>query len=74
MNQRDVPITREQVQRWIDSWDGQGTLEDHVRSEVDALDLPDPTVNTFAHDSLPDTMPLADFILLDLPSYAHSAN
>jgi len=73
MNQRDIPITREQVQGWIDSWDKTGTIEDHIRAEVEALKLPDDQVNTFTHDSLPDTMPIADFIIEDLPSYVVSS-
>lgn len=69
MNQRDIPITRAQVQAWINAWNRKGKLEDYIRGKIVALNLTDTNVNTYAHDSLPDTMPIADFIILDLPSY-----
>jgi hypothetical protein len=71
---RDVPITREQVQGWINDWAAQpkqdrGKLKTYIRRQVDDLNLPDPMVNTFGHDTLGDSMNIGDFIVLDLDSY-----
>lgn len=72
---REVPVTREMVYKWITGWKlskQDKTLEDWIRAKVDALGLPDPVVNTVGHENLPDEMPLADFIILDLVSYSNA--
>jgi hypothetical protein len=76
---RDVPITRAQVQEWIDLWqrtsnESRPRLGEYIRGQIDALDLPDAVVVTQAHDYLGEETPVVDMILDDLPSYGVSAD
>jgi len=72
---KDIPITRADVQGWIEEWKdldhaSDATLEDWIRGKVAELELGDPMVNTFAHEFMPDETHVADMIIADLESYA----
>lgn len=70
---RDIPVTREMVQQWIEEWDESNkseTLEGWIRRQIKELNLSDNTVDTSGHDNLSDETSLADFILMDIGSYA----
>lgn len=62
---RDVGITRETVQGWVDEWnqDQQGTLEEFVRAKLEPINHPDTQMEGDEQVSV------ADKIIADLPSY-----
>ena len=72
----DIPITREMVIKWINTWKKsrsktKGTIQDYIRKQVDALELGDPMVNTDVEgrDEFQEETHAADLIIADLPSY-----
>lgn len=78
---RDIPITRDMVYQWISSWKGlttKGQTKDDfptwMGKKINEMNLPDPFVNTSGHDTLPEQMPIADFLALDLDSYSNYAS
>lgn len=75
MTARDVPVTREDVYNWIEEWNRDGgdtALGQWIMDKVTALNLPDPMVDVSGHDMPGDEIPLADLIIMDLPSYTNA--
>lgn len=74
MKPRDVPVTRADVQAWLDQYQGQKKptkkMRDHLITKLQALGLDTVDVDTHDHQDLKDTTPLVDMILMDLDSYA----
>lgn len=72
---RDIPITRTDVQGWLDTWKKsrskkKGTKEEYVRARIAELKLPDEMVDTSGHGSgIGDETHIADLLLRDLGSY-----
>lgn len=66
---RDIPITRADVQGWIDTCPEGTPIEEWIETQVGALDLPDSIVNTSGHESLDDETSIVKMILSDLESY-----
>ena len=67
----DVPITRADVQGWVDAYNASpvGTLHEFVRARVNELGLNDLMLNTMGHEHLDDETPIIDMLLDDLGSY-----
>jgi hypothetical protein len=66
------------VADWIDEYNDldhatDATLQDWIRGKVAELGLEDEMVNTAGHDDLRDETPLADMIIMDLPSYTNAS-
>jgi hypothetical protein len=77
MTPRDIPITREMVYNWIEDWKAAGDTRlvgEYITEKINELNLPDPMVNISGHDIAGDEMPIAEFILQDLPSYANATS
>jgi hypothetical protein len=65
-----MPVTRAQMQGWINDYPGGAqTLEDYIRAQIDALNLPDRIVRTGAGDT-----DVADLAIGDLKSYVLPAS
>jgi hypothetical protein len=71
---RDIPITRDDVLRWIQLWQksakkNRPVLRDFISKQIDDLHLPDRHVITAGHDYLGESTDVLILILDDLPSY-----
>jgi hypothetical protein len=73
MSARDIPVTRQQVFDWIAEYEGQvratGKMRDFLQAKLDELGHGDVMVDTAAHESLVDEVPLVEMILMDIESY-----
>jgi hypothetical protein len=74
---KDIPITREDVAKWLGDWamvrkvNPDLTVEDYIRRRVEELNLLDPTVDTSVLDDWGEVTHVADLIIADLPSYGY---
>jgi hypothetical protein len=68
----EIPVTREVVYGWIADWNEDHkdmTLEEYITQRLAEIGLADTKVSTTGHETLGDTTPLIDFILMDAESY-----
>lgn len=68
---RDIDVTREDVWLWLqEARKNHEDEEDYIRERIDALELPDPMVDTSARDDFSGSeVHIADLIVADLDSY-----
>jgi hypothetical protein len=73
---KQVPLTREVVQGWVDEYQKlkkKPPIETFFADKINALQLPDTMVDTEYHDDLEAETPILQMILSDLPSYGLSS-
>lgn len=73
--QREVEITREDMSRWLEDYDGEirGTkkMREFLSGKLEAEGFdPGELIDTTTNDSLADGTTLIDMLLLDIESYA----
>jgi hypothetical protein len=71
INANEVPITRDDVFQWIqEARDKKVGKEDYIRSQIDALELPDRAVDVSQRDDVQGAqIDVADLVVADLESY-----